>query len=63
MLDLCSGGAGGSADDARAVAEHLGISFSVHDARAAFSEQVMADFAESYRSGGRPTPASSATAA
>ena len=35
MLDLCSGGAGGSADDARAVAEHLGISFSVHDARAA----------------------------
>ena len=56
MLDLCSGGAGGSADDARAVAEHLGISFSVHDARAAFSEQVMADFAESYRSGRTPNP-------
>ena len=55
MLELCSGGAG-SAADARAVAEHLGIPFSVHDGRAAFSAQVMADFAESYRAGRTPNP-------
>ena len=46
----------GSAADARAVAEHLGIPSSVHDGRAAFSAQVMADFAESYRAGRTPNP-------
>ena len=42
--------------DARMVADTLGIPFYVMDLREAFKKAVMADFAESYRSGRTPNP-------
>ena len=56
MLDLCSGKASGSEDDARAVARRLAIPFTVYPAREAFFACVVDDFVAEYRAGRTPNP-------
>ncbi|MBP9087629.1 MAG: hypothetical protein KBG15_16015, partial [Kofleriaceae bacterium] len=43
-------------EDARAVAEHLGIPYYVVDLEAEFSQQVVEEFVESYLAGETPNP-------
>ena len=53
-LDIGLGGSG--ADDARAVADALGIPFAVRSIRAALEREVCAPFAEDYLAGRTPLP-------
>lgn len=55
-LDLCDSAASGSIDDARAVAEKLGIPFSAYTRRDAFERCVMQYFADAYSAGTTPNP-------
>ena len=55
-LDLCDGAASGSIEDAKAVAEKLGVPFAAYNFRADFEHHVMDQFAEAYRTGRTPNP-------
>ena len=55
-LDLCDSAASGSIDDARAVAEKLGIPFAAYARRDAFERCVMQYFADAYSAGRTPNP-------
>ena len=47
-LDLCASAAAGSAEDARAAAEKLGVPFAVRAEREAFAREVVDDFVRAY---------------
>lgn len=55
-LELCDSAASGSVEDARAVAEKLGIPFCARSFRANFAEKVMGQFVTAYCSGRTPNP-------
>ena len=55
-LDLCDGAASGSIEDARAVADKLGIPFFARSHREAFARAVVDDFVRSYEAGRTPNP-------
>lgn len=55
-LDLCASAAAGSAEDARAAAEKLGVPFAVRAEREAFAREVVDDFVRAYAAGYTPNP-------
>ena len=55
-LDLCDAAAAGSAADARAVAEKLGVPFAARTERDAFEREVVEYFVDAYCAGSTPNP-------
>ena len=55
-LDLCASAAAGSAEEARAAAEKLGVPFAVRAEREAFAREVVDDFVRAYAAGYTPNP-------